>query len=643
MADKIRVPHTIAEALGKQIPNVRVSHTISEVLGALPPSIRVSHTTAEVLLRPINFQNIHVIAEVLGQQSDAFNPTSVDAVYQFTTQADEVPPPDQVISFESVEFAWSYVTTALPIDFPISYNHVAQSVTLVLHDSTIVTQSFDIVPQVWSYAVASARLGDYLAPDQYRSPIDVASVVNLVLISDDIPYTPTSGVFTAQFEMRVLQRSPLPFHRSNVYAAQQLSQVVQPLPIPMHRSDVFVAQQSTQVVTDAQFDDDRVGVENAGHVTSYAVQAIEEALPISPVQVPSYVNTALVASDTEQHIPLSFMRVPSYLVTVLRASDTYPVISRTRVASYTSIAMHGADYLPPINYLVWSRADAVSLAVVREATDYPNPNIPTATIHVPQNVHLIAQGADKYESPADMYEESQVQEVARFGQNVLRANPYSKPISYTPVKQYFEYITRSEPLPSPEDVANSGVRTTQIMQPVAMVAEYPNANIPVSLLNVSQVIEHVAEPAQYPDVHLPTSDGIVGQVIEHVAQDDVFPDPADMFRPLLVSQVIEGVAQVTDYPAWDSVHKPLQVSQVIQHFTEEAVYPDKDIPQSELKVSQVLEQVADIANYPDKDIPQSALRVRQMLETVMVIDRTMYVMPSPPRKHRVQITCRFVY
>ncbi|ECK3505792.1 hypothetical protein FRH84_22860, partial [Salmonella enterica] len=91
------------------------------------------------------------------------------------------------------------------------------------------------------------------------------------------------------------------------------------------------------------------------------------------------------------------------------------------------------------------------------------------------------------------------------------------------------------------------------------------------------------------------------------------------------------------------LHKPIAVQQVIQHVSMTAEYPDKDIPQSFAKVSQVLQHYADIANYPDKDAPQSTLRVRQVLEQVMMRDKSMYEMPQPPRKHRVQITCRFVY
>ncbi|QND44212.1 hypothetical protein [Providencia phage vB_PreS-PatoteraRojo] len=664
MAIKIQVPHTIAEALGKQKPAIRVSHSIAEVLGAIPPSVRVAHTSVEVLLIPVTFQSAHVIAEVLGQQGDGFNPTTVDQVIPYVIQADSVPPVDQVISPENVAQAWCYQITEMPIDDPISYTRVAQSVTMAILASPIITISTETVNQFWSYAVVENTMP---APELYFSHVDVAQQAIIVLQSMDIPYTPTSGVFVpqtwslaltasdpmpmyrstvyaAQNVMQVVSRYPMRMHRSNVYVAQEFSQVVQPSELPMHRSPVDVAQYFSQVALPATFDENTVGVEHTASVTNLAMVSSPIELPQSYTRVPHYSTTVLHDDPTSLSLPLSYSHVASLTEMRVYASPDFEAISLTSTASVTSLALSDTTYLPPVNYLVWGRAGQALQLAAQAATDYPPPSESQGFAQAQQVYQLVsAPPKERYESPEDMYNRSRVQIVPQVHEYAVRREIRPMPISYAPVKQFVEYVVRKEPLPTPGEVAESGVRIWQINQPIAARAEYPDANLPYSSLNASQLIEHVATPAEYPDVHLPTSDGIVSQAIEHVAQGDTFPNPDEMFRPLLVSQVVEQTAQTDLFPQWDTLHKPLNVRQVILHYTDIAVYPDKDIPQSQLKVSQVLEHVADVTNYPDKDTPQSVLRTRQMLEQVMVRDRSMYVMPLPPRKHRVQISCRFVY
>lgn len=664
MANKIQVPHTIAEALGKQKPDVRVSHSIAEVLGSIPPSSSVSHTIVEVLLKPVTFKSIHAIAEVLGQQGGGFNPTTVDQVIPYVIQADNVLPVDQVISPESVAQAWCYQITQMPIDDPISYTRVAQSVTMAVLSSPIVTISTETVEQFWSYVVAESTLP---APDLYFSHVDVAQQAIIVLQSMDIPYTPTSGVFVpqtwslaviasdpmpmyrstvyaAQNALQVVSKHPMRMHRSNVYVAQEFSQVVQPSALPMHRSPVDVAQYLSLVALPATFDENTVGVEHAASVTNLAMVSSPVELPISYSRVPHYSTTVLHDDPTSQSLPLSYSRVASLAEMRVYASPDFEAISLTSTASVTSLAVSGTDYLPPINYLVWGRATQALQLAAQAATDYPSPSESQGAAQAQQVYQLVsAPPKDPYERPEDMYNRSRVQIVPQVHEYAVQQDIRPMPISYAPVKQFYEMVVRKEPLPTPGEVAESGVRIWQINQPIAARADYPDANLPYSSLTAWQLLEHVATPAEYPDVHLPTSDGIVSQAIEHVAQGDTFPNPNEMFRPLLVSQVVEQTAQTDLFPQWDTLHKPLEVRQVILHYSVVAVYPDKDIPQSKLKVSQVLEHVADVTNYPDKDTPQSVLRTGQMLEQVMTRDRSMYVMPLPPRKHRVQISCRFVY
>ncbi|HFV9797683.1 TPA: hypothetical protein ACIAOQ_001197 [Salmonella enterica subsp. enterica serovar 6,7:-:-] len=651
---------------GKSPPIFRAAELVGEVLAVEVVEIRASTMICEALVKEPMFMAAELICEAIGQAATERPPLYADSVYQYVTQHDVVPPLSEVISPESLYTLWNYAIVQQPIDDPISYNIVKQAVTLSVLASPIVTISYDMVKSAWSFAVVAATLGDFPLPDEMWSKVQTKQVWNLVLQSIDIPYVPTSGVFAIQNTTLVVQAHPLPMYttpasvkanvvlaaqkrpverlpRSLTRVAQELTQAVTALPIPMPRSDVFAAQALSQAVIPADFVDPTVGVEHAAAVTSYAVCEYQVSLPISYTRAKTLTPLVLQFSDNQRTIPLSTMRTKHVSTQFVVKSDLFPVLSFSRVKQVRGYAVRAEEYTPPINLLVWSRADAVRLSVVQQATDYPDPGIPTTSAIVGAATAYHVMKALDYENPNDMWEASKVQIVPQFLEKVLKAQPLRLPISYAPLAQFVELVTRYQYMPPPGEVAESGIHVRQVMQPVAFRATYPDPTVPVSYLTVNQVLEHIAIPADYPDVHLPTSDVIVNQVLEHVAQIDDFPDPGTMFRPLIVSQIIQQAAQDASYPDWSTLHKPLAVQQVIQHVSMTAEYPDKDVPQSFAKVSQVLQHYADKANYPDKDAPQSTLRVRQVLEQVMMRDKSMYEMPQPPRKHRVQITCRFVY
>ncbi|EEA9064886.1 hypothetical protein ABK76_004439 [Salmonella enterica subsp. enterica] len=665
----IEVAKNVGEVLqwDGELPIIfRAAETVGEVLAIQQMEIQASSMICEVLVKEPMFTAAEMVCEAIGQAATERPPLYADAVYQYVTRHDVVPPLSDVISTERLYSLWNYAVVQQQIDDPISYNIVKQAVTLSVLASPIVTISYDMVKSAWSFAVVAATLGDFPLPDEMWSKTRTKQVWNLVLQSIDIPYVPTSGVFAIQNTTLVVQAHPLPMYttpasvKSNVVlaaqkrpverlprsltrVAQELSQAVSALPIPMPRSNVFAAQALSQAVIPADFVDPTVGVEHAAAVTSYAVCEYQVSLPISYTRAKTLTPLVLQFSDSQRTIPQSTTRTKHVSTQFVVKSDLFPVLSFSRVKQVRSYAVQETAYTPPINLLVWSRADAVRTSVVQQATDYPDPGIPTTSAIVGAATAYHVMKALDYEDPNDMWEASKVQMVPQFVEKVLKAQPLRLPISYAPLAQYVELVTQYHYMPPPGEVAESGIHVRQVMQPVAFRATYPDPTVPVSFLTVNQVLEHIAIPADYPDVHLPTSDAIVNQVLEHVAQIDDFPDPGTMFRPLIVSQIIQQAAQDASYPDWSTLHKPIAVQQVIQHVSMTAEYPDKDIPQSFAKVSQVLQHYADIANYPDKDAPQSTLRVRQVLEQVMMRDKSMYEMPQPPRKHRVQITCRFVY
>ncbi|BCG45201.1 hypothetical protein JT350_gp38 [Salmonella phage SAP012] len=641
----VRFGVTVVEALqwdGKLPAATTHGVNVMEVLGKLPGEVRFGVAVAEVLLSPVGFAGGLNIVEVLGQSS-AQTPAFVDTVYSAVTSGRPVPPVEDVISVESVLSATSYAVTMQPMEPVQSLTQVSTTAMLSVLESPLVTISTETVRQAIVSHTMSADVDWYPQPSDYFSRDIVGQQAVLVLQSLDIPYVPTSGVYAVTNVSLVAQSSPMGrLPRSNVYAAQQLSQVVQPKAEPMPRSYTNVAQQLTQAVIPAVFDDHTVGVEHSGSVTSCAVQEYPLPMHISYQRAGNVFSLVLVNDPDSQSVPLSRTRVGSLTALQLEKSDDLHPQSLTQVSQVHSYAAVGSQTVPPVNMLVWGRADAVFSLVALHADDYPDPNLATG-MAIAEEVVCLAAGGAVYESPEDIYDRSRVQQVRTISRLSTSTRPLAMPISYAPVAQLWEYAARSERMPTPEEVLNSGIHIRLITQPIAFAAEYPDATVPYSYLSTGQVMEHVAQVAEYPDVHVPTADAIASQILEHVASPDDFPDPAEMFRPLLVNQVVEHYAAETLYPDANTLHKPVSVWQVAQQVSVSAQYPDKDIPQSWLNVYQVSEQVAVITKYPDKNTPQSTLRADMILEHVMAVDPTMYGMPAPPRKHRVQISCRFVY
>lgn len=644
MADDLdlKLAGLVTEAIGISSPKMVVGAVVAEVIGAAAPAVKFGSVVAEVLSVPYPAVFAATVVEVLGQKVEG-SPAYVDTVFNMATSLHGVPPVAEIISMGSTISATSYAVTAQSYGNPQSYSRVQTAATLSVLARPVTVISTEAMAQAMVMQLMSADVGDYLRPDDYFSRDIVGQGVVLVLQSMDIPYTPTSGVSVRVNWSLALQKSPMGrLPRSNVFAAQQLSQVVQPKAERMPISNVRAAQMLTQAAHPAVFEDNTVGVEHAASVTAYHVRSEPMPLHLSYLRAGSASSLVLVNDPDSQMIPLSTTRVKTVAALQLEKSFDVPVQSFSAVPVVHSYAAVQVPTIPPINMLVWSRADAVVTLVAGYADDYPDPNIPTAKAEAHQLTCVAACGTH-YDSPADVYEDSKIQVVSAVRQLSARARPLPVPQSYSAVPQFWEYATRIERMPTMDETLNSGIHVRLITQPIAYEAEYPDATIPYSWLSTGQVMEHVALEAEYPDVHVPTADAVVSQVMEHVASPEGFPDPATLFRPVLVNQVMEHYTAETLYPDASTMHMPVSVSQVAQQVSVSAKYPDKDIPQSVLSAYQVSEQVAVITKYPDKNTPQSTLRAEMILEQVMSVDPKMYGMPAPPRKHRVQITCRFVY
>ena len=629
------------QSSSERFEKLRTPSTTVEMLGRLKPDHHFASVCVEALVRLPEFKTSSLVIEVLGQRVTETPPLFYDNAFMDVTGALPVPPAADIWSKEEVRSAWTSVVSKANIDEPISYSSYQFTARLAVLASPLVTISRESVPQVLLKALSPANLGDFPRPGDIHSPASSRTNVLLVLQSLDIPYIPSSGAYVCQNIVQVVQASPLPMHTkpADVFTTAVLT--TQTRSMNMHRSYTRVNQMVSQAVVPANFVDHTVGVEHVGSMWALAAVSSVEPLPQSDTEVGSFTSLALSPSDYSG--VQSHNRVKQVVSLALVPKDIEQPTSKTRVASTDMLALVDSKYDTPDSYIRRNQNITAVMGVVSK-TEYPDPSVPTTAIESASVVQLTMNvPGERYPTPEEIYAKFRYHQVAVAREVLTVSHNYGKPISYMRVPQYFEYVTSRKPLPPPEEVAESGLKVSQVTQILAAAADYPDKDAPASVLTVSQVLEQVAEVAEYPNAHLPTSYAVIPQITQPVMCVDAFPLPEDMHRPLNVAQITQGIADTATYEdAW-SIHMPIYVGQLVQHYASISSYPDKDTPQSKLRVSQVLEQTAVIAVYPDKDQPNSALRAGQVLEQVATVDPSLYVMPSPPRKHRVQVNCRFVY
>lgn len=568
-------------------------------------------------------------------------PTYVREAQMLVAQNLPVPALNTVISKESAAQVRQLVAQKSdPLVFPWSMTRAAQAVMLVAQRRPITTQSYEKVPQVRQ--LVSARF-NYTIPEDVWSKMRAGQTVMLVAQSLDIPYQPTSGEFVRQQRVLVAQQSdPMPMWTSPASVKQNVMLVAQKRPVErLPRSNEYAPQVTTLVATSRGQEQMPYSFEKVPLVTTLVSTAAEMPEPIG-VQ-----HTAELRLLVSQQVDYPTGLVGSVIVPLQRVLVSQPrvealPISRESVPQVVTLVASGTEYPNPHD-MVYLHTQRMRM-LVSQQTDYPPASTPSSTVVPLVRALFITQPpASLYPPPGDVYEQSKKAMVPQFVELVSQQRLMPLPISYEQVPQLQMVVSQRAVYPTPEEMANAGVFVRQVMEQVALVAEYPKTETPQSTVEVAQLIETVAVKAQYPDAHLPVNYAILTQVVEHVAVVDAFPDPADMVAPLNVLQVVEQTGVVADYPDAGALHAPVVAYQLSGQVAVVASFPDKDSPQSFVEAMQVTQQTAFRANYPSKDLPQSYARALQVRQQVALRDLNMYQLPKPPRRHRVRVTFRFVY
>lgn len=573
-------------------------------------------------------------------QKEVGSPTYVGQTYDLVTQASPQRPVDQVISREFVKQAYQMgVSAADPMPFLWSYTRSAQMRELVLQARPNVVQSYDMSKQV---RMAVVGRFNYTIPGDIWSSSRASQQVMLVLQSLDIPYTPTSGEFVRQQFLVVLQASaPLPIWTSPAYIRQTFALVAQKRPVErLPRSYVQSAHVTTQAVTKRPAEPLPYSRSRVAEMVTQAVQATDMPEPVGRIESAQVFNLAVVPSTMPVRVGTIEDRQVLTQVTTSRIEP--PPISRERVPQVRTLAAGAADYTDP-GMMLNIQGAQVRVEVVQHAA-YPPPDFQSYEI-VPQVQVIFSTKppASVYPDPAEVYERSKVAMMPQMTELVTQRHLLPLPLSVSEAVQVGIAAVQKAIYPTPEEMANTGIFSWTVAEQLALVADYPSTAVPTSNVVVTQAAEQIAIVADYPDAHLPTNYAIIPQLAEQVAIEDFYPDPGTYRSPNAAWQIAEQLTYESDFPDAGTLHSPVLALQLAQTVSLAASFPDKDVPQSIVRVAQLSQQAAFRATYPNKDVPQSIVRVNQVRQTVVRRDLTMYQLPAPPRRHRVRITCRFVY
>lgn len=589
---------------------------------------------------PLHTEMVHREYLILQTEPDVIR-GQVLQNFEQVAQHGDFPAMADVFSSESVVQNVEQVTQQSdPMPFVWSQTRAAQALTLVVQSRPIVTQSITRAAQVRGLIIQQFA---YTIPDELWSTTVAPQVVMLVVQSIDIPYTPVSGELLRQNMLAVVQQTPgMEIWRSPAYAGQLMMRVVQKRTSePFPRSLIRVPQQMSQVThkrSAEPFPQSDVAVgQSLSQVTQATVmpeyQGVDHAAQ----------TRELVTQATVMPAPVGMIRTTQVIAELVTALPLILPISRMYLRQMVARVTAHADYLAPENLLARTAAAQVRHQAV-QAADYPSASAPSVTVYA-QALTVFNQKADPswYISPGIIYERSKVVIDAQLHELAAQSSPLSLPISAEVDKQLQMLVVANLPLPTPEQMANSGIFATQLSEAVALVAKYPSTDEPASDIITGQVLQHTALVAEYPDAFLPTNFALVDQLHQQVMLAEEFADPGTLHAPINVSHISEQLAAISGYPDPDTLHSPVGASQIALQLSVPAVYPDKDAILSFSKISQLTQQAAFMATYPNKDLPQSRLRVNQVRHHVARRDLTMYQLPVPPRRHRVRIVCHFVY
>lgn len=571
-----------------------------------------------------------------------------DTSYQFEFSNSSVNQFNSMVVFESVE------------PLPFSDESVNSFYQLVTIGADYDTTSMKFVGQ---FVNTASHESPYARLDETWSQNRVGLNTMLVCQSIDIPYVPRSGVDTPQVYNLSVSSLPVEWETRPAEVVTVRSLVTQARPPERLPQSTTVVREVVSLCAYPSTPDPRVGVVNTYQLVHLASIPVEPdptvgivtvpqmtslssvsdplELPISHESVNQFVG--LAAFDADDTMPQSAEDVPSVVSAVAVGSDVEWRWSPISVNSQTMIAAWDSPQPPLESFFVLNAVGSLAMAWSMESDFGPAHKDSYTEMGSLPILSLMAAPARFYPPLENVEDLAKGNHVEQYFTATSIRTPDPMPQSNEDVGVIRIASSSRTPMPTPEEVATQGIFTGGVIGHVAKGSFFPPTDIPQSFVDTLILAENVAVVAEYQDIRLPLTIGHVDSVAYNIASKVEYPPANAAKGDGVLLSIAQNIASKANYLPANTLNSLSLTTLTSANVALSTEFPDKDAVFSRIESRQVAASFAMGAEYPDKDSVYSDVRTSSVYQNVMRVDSSLYQLPRPPQRHRVRIVCKMIY
>lgn len=576
----------------------------------------VSYRTSMVFSPPpANVYSVRQVAIIT--QNEQGTPTYMQQAFEQSLGQTDYLPAELVYSMLSDQQVVSHALQASdPMGWPKSYLHEGQTVEMAVHDTVAaMPSSMTEVVQVSQLELRSLVEEHIPVSMNY----DYQFVEKVLLQSDPLPMYVGAAEQAVLAEKVLISRPPSGPVHSWTKELSIANLVLMKSNLPMYVGDTLSASSVMLALVDTSAEMPS-SPSDALSVVSMALQGYEQETSVSTTEDASTAMCALIdASADYSENPIGVDNVASAATKVLIGAD-YPAPG----------GMSGINFLHDAEMVLMSKIEPM----------------PLVSAEVGQAGLSWLLGTD-YKTPEEMLPLTRLAISANSAHETLIARPLGNPISTMVAPSTTLSTVISKELLSPEQMLNTGLFSSTIVQQYLETAEYDSAKNASSTLSSDLVSESVLYPdGSFPDKSYSVSTLTSQAVYEAVvARDKTFPSKNSIHSALIVNAAYEVVAINDDaFPSKDAPTSFVNSSLIaaVAAFSADD-YPSKNMVHSNLMAKLVGTVCAVSAAYPGKSDPQSALIPTLVGQVVMTKDTSLYGPTERVIRHRPNVSVTIVY
>lgn len=617
----------------------RTVNLSSDIIYSTKSIRRALNLSVDVIydIKPI--RTVQVIREIIYTAGEFIGtPADVNQFNSAVVQSDNFPTLGDTISPMDNASTVSAVITADDFIFPWSFSSVFSNAMLVAIQNTDVTISIERVPQV----ISSVAVGSREIPlHEMWSKTAVGQALQLVCLSLDDPYVPTSGTYVKNALTQVLIQSGYTWPSIPAMVSELMMLVALKRPLEyLPKSDI-----------------------SAWTVSNLVATSRTDALPQSDTNTNAV--TTLVASTSEPDIRVGMEHSAGSFLQVVMTSVP-PVLQGIQFTAQTVVTAAVAteyEWDEGYGHTGGLLSQVAQMSVYKPTTDYMLNGVAFQVMNlIPQLAIYPAVSQWGYQDTKHLSMEVAMQPPARFypplgeveegGKNAMvpsfsiqtalqTRDPL--PISVISVPQLSTLSAGRSTYPTIVEYLRTGAFVSGLIEQVMVEREYPSPYEPTSSITTESIAQQLAEVVDYPPLNDGQSPASVFQIAESFLYEEAYLDPNTIQSFQFVHSLTQNILSRTNYPIPNTLNSLALVDYVSMDVARTAVFPDKDTVYASASVRQVISTVARPSEFAPKDDPQSAIRAGSIYQTVARIDKSLHVMPPPKRRHRVRVVCKVVY